>query len=162
MIINTVGNIFSRQVVGDTAKTLSERFGKIVQVRESQSVSPESVTTSTNTQLESLIPPSKISTLTQGMFVGAVSDTIDQPIKQKIFHARIIVDNEQVKRETEAYVPIPEISSFRDADGIDRMEEIIQQNYYRIKADVVQIVKRELKRIEADPNLAKLLPPKKK
>lgn len=161
-IINTVGNIFSGQVVGDTAKTLSERFGKIVQVRESQSVSPESVTTSTNTQLESLIPPSKISTLTQGMFVGAVSDTIDQPIKQKIFHARIIVDNEQVKRETEAYVPIPEISSFRDADGIDRMEEIIQQNYYRIKADVVQIVKRELKRIEADPNLAKLLPPKKK
>lgn len=162
VIINTVGNIFSGQVVGDTAKTLSERFGKIVQVRESQSVSPESVTTSTNTQLESLIPPSKISTLTQGMFVGAVSDTIDQPIKQKIFHARIIVDNEQVKRETEAYVPIPEISSFRDADGIDRMEEIIQQNYYRIKADVVQIVKRELKRIEADPNLAKLLPPKKK
>lgn len=96
------------------------------------------------------------------MFVGAVSDTIDQPIKQKIFHARIIVDNEQVKRETEAYVPIPEISSFRDADGIDHMEEIIQQNYNRVKADVVQIVKRELKRIEADPNLAKLLPPKKK
>lgn len=162
VIQNTVGNIFSGQVVGDTSKTISERFGKIVQVRESQSISPESVTTSTNTQLDSLIPPSKISNLTQGMFVGAVSDNHDEPIKQKIFHARIIVDDEQVKRETEAYVPIPEISSFRDANGIDRMEEIIQQNYDRVKADVVQIVKRELKRIEADPNLAKLLPPKKK
>ena len=162
VIQNTVGNIFSGQVVGDTSKTISERFGKIVQVRESQSISTESVTTSTNTQLDSLIPPSKISNLTQGMFVGAVSDNHDEPIKQKIFHARIIVDNEQVKRETEAYVPIPEISSFRGADGIDHMEEIIQQNYNRVKADVVHIVKRELKRIEADPNLAKLLPPKKK
>lgn len=162
VIQNTVGNIFSGQVVGDTAKTISERFGKIVQVRESRSISAESVTTSTNTQLDSLIPPSKISNLTQGMFVGAVSDNHDEPIKQKIFHARIIVDHEQVKRETEAYVPIPEISSFRDADGIDHMEEIIQQNYDRVKADVVQIVKRELIRIEADPNLVKLLPPKKK
>lgn len=162
VIQNTVGNIFSGQVVGDTAKTISERFGKIVQVRESRSISAESVTTSTNTQLDSLIPPSKISNLTQGMFVGAVSDNHDEPIKQKIFHARIIVDYEQVKRETEAYVPIPEISSFRDADGIDHMEEIIQQNYDRVKADVVQIVKRELIRIEADPNLVKLLPPKKK
>ena len=162
VIQNTVGNFFSGQVVGDTAKTISERFGKIVQVRESRSISAESVTTSTNTQLDSLIPPSKISNLTQGMFVGAVSDNHDEPIKQKIFHARIIVDHEQVKRETEAYVPIPEISSFRDADGIDHMEEIIQQNYDRVKADVVQIVKRELIRIEADPNLVKLLPPKKK
>ena len=162
VIQHTVGNIFSGQVVGDTAKTISERFGKIVQVRESRSISAESVTTSTNTQLDSLIPPSKISNLTQGMFVGAVSDNHDEPIKQKIFHARIIVDHEQVKRETEAYVPIPEISSFRDADGIDHMEEIIQQNYDRVKADVVQIVKRELIRIEADPNLVKLLPPKKK
>lgn len=162
VIINTVGNIFSGQVVGDTSKTISERFGKIVQVRESQSISTESVTTSTNTQLDSLIPPSKISNLTQGMFVGAVSDNYDEPIKQKIFHARIVVDNALVKRETAAYVPIPEISSFRDADGNDRMEEIIQKNYEQVKADVALIVKRELKRIEADPNLAKLLPPKKK
>ena len=60
VIQNTVGNIFSGQVVGDTAKTISERFGKIVQVRESRSISAESVTTSTNTQLDSLIPPTNI------------------------------------------------------------------------------------------------------
>lgn len=162
VIQNTVGNIFSGQVVGDTAKTISERFGKIVQTRESHSISTESETTSTNTQLDSLIPPSKISNLTQGMFVGSVCDSVETPIKQKIFHARIIVDNEQIKRETESYVPIPEISSFRDADGIDRMDEIIQNNYNQVKADVRQVVERELKRIAADPNLAKLLPPKKK
>lgn len=161
VIINTVGNIFSGQVVGDTARTLSDRFGKIVQLRESHSVSNENVTTSTNTQLETLIPASKISNLTQGMFVGSVADNFDEPIPQKIFHAEIVIDNEKVKAETAAYVPIPDISSFIGEDGEDHMGEIVNENYYRVKADVVEIVRREIARIEADPDLAKLLPKKK-
>ena len=161
VIINTVGNIFSGQVVGDTARTLSERFGKIVQLRESHSVSNENVTTSTNTQLETLIPASKISNLTQGMFVGSVADNFDERIEQKIFHAEIVIDNDKVKAETAAYVPIPEISSFVGEDGKDHMEEIGRENYYRVKADVAEIVRREIARIEADPDLAKLLPKKK-
>ena len=36
--MNTVGNIFSGQVVGETAKTLSERFGKVLQKRQSISI----------------------------------------------------------------------------------------------------------------------------
>lgn len=162
VIINTVGNIFSGQVVGDTARTLSERFGKIVQRRESYSVSTESVTTSTSTQLDTLIPPSKISTLTQGVFVGAVADNIDQPIEQKIFHARIEIDNDRLKAETSSYVPIPEISSFVGEDGTDRMEQIVKENYYRIKAEVRDIIRREIARIEKDPQLQKLLPKKRR
>ncbi len=161
VIQNTVGNIFSGQVVGDTARTLSDRFGKNVQLRESHSVSPESVTTSTNTQLDALIPPSKIANLTQGVFVGAVADNFDQRIEQKIFHAEIVIDSKTVKAETAAYVPIPEISSFIGEDGTDRIQEIIHENYYRIKADVNAIVKREIRRIEADPHLVHLLPKKK-
>ena len=161
VIINTVGNIFSGQVVGDTARTLSDRFGKIVQLRESHSVSNENVTTSTNTQLETLIPASKISNLTQGMFVGSVADNFDERIEQKIFHAEIVIDNDKVKAETAAYVPIPEISSFIGEDGKDHMEEIVKENYYRVKADVAELVRREIARIEADPDLAKLLPKKK-
>lgn len=161
VIINTVGNIFSGQVVGDTARTLSERFGKIVQLRESHSVSNENVTTSTNTQLETLIPVSKISNLTQGMFVGSVADNFDERIEQKIFHAEIVIDNDKVKAETAAYVPIPEISSFVGEDGKDHMEEIVKENYYRVKADVAELVRREIARIKADPDLAKLLPKKK-
>ena len=107
--------------MSDTARTLSERFGKIVQLRESHSVSNENVTTSTNTQLETLIPASKISNLTQGMFVGSVADNFDEPIPQKIFHAEIVIDNEKVKAETAAYVPIPDISSFIGEDGEDHM-----------------------------------------
>lgn len=161
VIINTVGNIFSGQVVGDTARTLSDRFGKIVQQRESHSVSNDSVTTSTNTQLETLIPASKISNLSQGMFVGSVADNFDEPIPQKIFHAEIVIDNEKVKAETAAYVPIPDISSFIGEDGKDHMDEIVRENYYRVKADVMEIVRREIARIEADPELSKLLPKKK-
>lgn len=160
-IINTVGNIFSGQVVGDTARTLSDRFGKIVQLRESHSVSNENVTTSTNTQLETLIPASKISNLTQGMFVGSVADNFDERIEQKIFHAEIVIDNDKVKAETAAYVPIPEISSFIGEDGKDHMEEIVKENYYRVKADVAELVLREIARIEADPKLSQLLPKKK-
>ena len=161
VIFNTVGNIFSGQVVGDTARTLSDRFGKIVQLRESQSVSNENITHSTNTQLDALIPPSKISNLTQGMFVGSVADNVDQPLPQKIFHARIELDSAAIQAEERRFVPIPQISSFLDEESTDRMEEIIRENYYRIKEEVVQIVEREIRRIENDPDLAGLLPKKK-
>lgn len=160
VIINTVGNLFAGQVVGDTARNLSERFGKIVQQRESRSVSTDNVTTSTNTQLDSLIPASKIANLTQGIFVGAVADNIDQRIEQKIFHAQIVIDNEKVKAQMASYVPIPAISSFSGQDGKDHMDEIIQENYYRIKADVAALVRKEIDRMEKDPKLKNLLPKK--
>lgn len=157
VIQNTVGNIFAGQVVGETSKTLSERFGKIVQLRASHSVSNDNVTTSTNTQLDSLIPPSKISNLTQGMFVGAVSDNFDERIEQKIFHAEIVIDNARVAAETAVYVPIPEISSFLGDDGKDHMDEIINTNYNTVKADIAEIVRKELKRIRENPDLEHLL-----
>ena len=157
VVMNTVGNIFSGQVVGETAKTLSERFGKILQKRQSITINREDKSTSINTQMESLIPASKISTLTQGMFVGAVADNFNERIEQKIFHCEIVVDVEKVKREEQAYKPIPVITDFTDADGNDRMKETIQENYNRIKAEVRQIVADELQRIQSDPELQHLL-----
>jgi DNA-binding transcriptional regulator YbjK len=157
VVMNTVGNIFSGQVVGDTAKTLSERFGKVLQKRQSITINRNDKSTSINTQLDSLIPPSKISTLTQGMFVGAVSDSFDERIEQKIFHAEIVVDTEKVKREESKYKQIPVITDFTDKDGADRMKEMIQENYNRIKAEVRQIVAHELERIKNDPELRHLL-----
>ncbi len=157
VIQNTVGNIFSGQVVGETAKTLSDRFGKVLQKRQSMTINRQDKSTSISTQMDSLIPASKISNLTQGMFVGAVSDNFDERIDQKIFHAEIVVDNEKVKRETARYLKIPEIIDFRDADGNDLMKEQIQLNYDRIKRDVKQIVINEIERIKADPELQHLV-----
>ena len=157
VVINTVGNIFSGQVVGETAKTLSERFGKVLQKRQSISINRQDVSTSINTQLDALIPPSKISSLTQGMFVGSVSDNYDERIEQKIFHCEIVVDTEKVKREEKAYKSIPIITDFTDSEGNDCMKEMIQQNYNRIKAEVKQIVSDELERIRSTPELAHLV-----
>src|SRR5574344_1677356 len=157
VVMNTVGNIFSGQVVGETAKTLSERFGKVLQKRQSISINRQDVSTSINTQMDSLIPPSKISGLTQGMFVGAVSDNFDERIEQKIFHAEIVVDNAKVAAETKAYKPIPVITDFTDEHGNDCMKEKVQENYNRIKDEVKQIVKDELERIASDESLKHLL-----
>ena len=158
VVINTVGNIFSGQVVGETAKTLSERFGKVLQKRQSVSINRQDVSTSINTQMDSLIPPSKISGLTQGMFVGSVSDNFDERIEQKIFHAEIVIDAEKVRREEKAYKPIPVITDFTDSDGKDCMQETILENYNRIKAEVKQIVAEELERMSNNENLKHLLP----
>ena len=157
VVINTVGNIFSGQVVGETAKTLSERFGKVLQKRQSISINRQDVSTSINTQMDSLIPPSKISGLTQGMFVGSVSDNFTERIEQKIFHAEIVVDTDKVKREESHYQPIPIINDFKDTDGNDCMKQTIQDNYNQIKEDVKQIVKDELGRIANDENLKHLI-----
>ena len=150
VIQNTVGNIFSGQVVGETAKNLSERFGKVLQRRQSMTINRNDKSTSISTQLDSLIPASKISTLTQGVFVGAISDNFDERIEQKIFHAEIVVDNEKVAAETKAYQKIRRIRSFGDISGEDTMKQEIDANYRQIKLDVIQIIETEMQRIESD------------
>ena len=152
-----MGNVFSGQVVGETAKILSERFGKVLQKRQSMTINQREKSTSISTQMDSLIPASKISNLTQGMFVGAVADNFDERIEQKIFHCEIVVDNEKVKRETACYVKLPQIIDFTDKDGNDRMQEEIQANYERIRQEVRQIVEDEITRIKNDPELCHLI-----
>ena len=157
VIQNTVGNVFSGQVVGETAKTLSERFGKVLQQRQSMTINRNDKSTSISTQLDSLIPASKISNLTQGMFVGAVSDNFDERIEQKIFHAEIVVDSAKVSAEMKAYQPIPIIAEFTNEDGSDNLKETIEANYKRVKQEVLTLVSNEIDRIKADPTLAHLI-----
>ncbi|SMO72079.1 TraM recognition site of TraD and TraG [Chryseobacterium rhizoplanae] len=157
VIQNTVGNIFSGQVVGETAKTLSERFGKVLQKRQSISINRNDTSTSISTQLDSLIPASKISTLTQGFFVGAVSDNFDERIQQKIFHSEIIVDTIKLFQETKNYHKIPQIRSFIDENGNDSMSKQIEDNYKGIKADILTIIRHEMIRIKNDPGLQHLI-----
>lgn len=157
VVMNTVGNIFSGQVVGETAKNLSDRFGKVLQKRQSMTINRNDKSTSISTQMDSLIPQSKISTLTQGMFVGAIADNFDERIEQKMFHCEIVVDNAKVASETKAYQSIPVITDFTDEEGVDRMKEQIQLNYNRIKQEAKKIVADELERIKNDPDLVHLL-----
>ena len=159
VIQNTVGNVFSGQVVGETAKTLSERFGKVLQQRQSMTINRNDKSTSISTQMDSLIPASKISNLTQGMFVGAVSDNFDERIEQKIFHAEIIVNSAKVSAEIKAYQPIPVIVDFINEDGSDNLEETIKFNYRKVKLEIRSLVDYEIERIKQNPSLSNLIKP---
>jgi len=133
VIMNIVGNVISGQVVGETAKLLSERFGKIVQERESISINTSETSVSRSTQLESAIPPSKIATLSSGEFVGTVSDEPGQLIQLKNFNAQIINDHKAIQQEEACHESIPEIRQISSFE--------ISRNYYQIKADINTIVR---------------------
>jgi hypothetical protein len=149
VIFNIVGNIISGQVLGDTAKSLSERFGKIMQQRESLSINSNDTSVSRSTQLEYAIPASKIATLSSGEFVGSVADNPTEKIALKNFHCEIINDHEALKAETDAYVSIPKIREITQKE--------IEANYKQIKDEVLEIIELEMERIFDTPELAHLL-----
>jgi hypothetical protein len=153
VIMNIVGNIVSGQVTGDTAKQLSERFGKIMQDRESLSINSQDTSISRSKQLESAVPPSKISALSSGEFVGMVADDPDNKIELKTFHCEIINDHEGLKKEIDGYLPIPEIRKLDNS--------IVQRNYLQVKQDVQEIVQAEKERLMGDPALRYLIIQKK-
>jgi hypothetical protein len=149
VIMNISGNIISGQVTGETAKQLSERFGKILQDRTSFSINRNDTSISRSKQLETAIPPSKISSLSSGAFVGMVADNPDQKIELKAFHGNIINDHQALKTEEENYKPIPVI---RDINS-----PIIQNNYLQVKRDIENLVHAELEHMMNDPALKILL-----
>lgn len=161
VVINTVGNMISGQVVGDTARILSQRFGKIKQEGESMSINAKDVSSSYSTRMGEIIPPGRISNLSQGQFVGSVVDDFGQAIPHKIFNAHIQIDVDAVKREEKTYIDIPIINDkFTGMTEDDRrkdMERIIMQNYRDIKEDVSNIIDMETQKLKnaTDPILTK-------
>ncbi|UUW08653.1 YWFCY domain-containing protein [Flavobacterium plurextorum] len=149
VIINIVGNIVSGQVSGDTAKQLSERFGKIMQDRESLSINSSDTSISRSRQLESAVPPSKISQLSSGEFVGMTADNPDCRIELKTFYCDIVNDHEKLKKEIDAYKEIPLIKK------IDSV--MVQKNYLQIKIEIQEIIQSEMERIIRNPALASLI-----
>jgi len=149
VIMNISGNIISGQVTGDTAKQLSERFGKIMQDRASYSINRTDTSVSHSKQLETAIPPSKISALSSGEFVGMIADDPDQKIELKTFHSSIINDHAALKAEQDAYQEIPIVRKLDNS--------IIQRNYLQIKQEVQDLVQAEIERVLGEPGLQHLV-----
>lgn len=149
VIMNITGNIISGQVTGDTAKQLSERFGKIMQDRESLSINASDTSISRSKQLESAVPPSKISALSSGEFVGMVADDPDCKIDLKTFHCEILNDHAALKKEQDTY---KDIQVLRKLDNT-----MVQRNYLQIKQDVQDIIQSEMERLLNDPGQAHLV-----
>jgi len=153
VIMNICGNIVSGQVLGETAKQLSERLGKIMQERESVSINSNDTSVSRSTQLESALQPSRISSLSSGEFVGAVADNPDEKIPYKAFHCEIQNDIEGIQKEESTYEQLPII---RNIDN-----DTILQNYYQIKRDIRTLIDSEMKKIENHPDYKKMMGKKK-
>ncbi|WP_099712867.1 conjugal transfer protein MobC [Flavobacterium sp. 9] len=149
VILNITGNIISGQVTGDTAKQLSERFGKIMQDRESLSINSSDTSISRSKQLESAVPASKISSLSSGEFVGMVADDPKCKIELKTFHNEIINDHQALEKEIDNYTEIPVI---RRIDNT-----LVQRNYLQIKQDINDIVDFEIERLVGNLSLTHLV-----
>lgn len=149
VIMNITGNIVSGQVTGDTAKQLSERFGKIMQDRESLSINRNDTSISRSKQLEAAIPPSKISSLSSGEFVGLVADDPDNKIELKTFHCEIQNDHAALKKEEAGY---KEIEVIRKIDN-----SMVQRNFMQIKQDIQDIIHAEINRLMNNPATAHLI-----
>ncbi|MBW8683436.1 TraM recognition domain-containing protein [Chitinophaga rhizophila] len=149
VIMNLPGNVISGQVMGDTAKQLSERFGKIMQERQSKSINSNDISVSHSNQLESAIPASKISNLSSGQFVGLVADNPEQRVPQKIFNSEFINDWDAIKTEEDNYLPLPDIKEVT--------ESMVQHNYFQIKKEAAEIINDVLSEIRNDPGRAHLL-----
>jgi hypothetical protein len=149
VIMNITGNIIAGQVTGDTAKQLSERFGKIMQDRENYSINSLDMSINRSKQFEAAIPPSKISALSSGEFVGMVADDPDNKINLKAFHCEIINDHEKLKKEKKAF---QEIEVFRKLDN-----NMVQRNYFQIKQDIHDIIKSEIEQLMNNPDLKHLV-----
>ena len=149
VIMNIIGNVISGQVTGDTAKQLSERFGKIMQDRQSMSINRSDTSISHSRQLDNAIPPSKISSLSSGEFVGMIADDPDCRIELKGFHCNIINDHKKLKEEQEDYEDIP---VFRTLDS-----SMVQRNYLQIKSDIQDIIQAEMQNILNNPELEHLV-----
>ena len=141
VIAGIVGNIISGQVTGDTARKLSETFGKIMQDRESMSINSSDTSITKSTQLDYAVPASKIASLSSGEFVGIVADNPDQKIALKVFHSEIQNNHTAVKKEEDLYKPIPVIKEVSSLDVVE--------NYKRIKQEVDELIGSELALLNA-------------
>ena len=141
VIVNITGNIISGQVMGETSKLLSERFGKIMQDRQSVSVNRSDTSISHSKQLDSAIPASKIAALSSGEFVGLVADNPDEKIKLKMFHAEIINDADKLNEEVRRYKEIPVVSNVTQQQVLD--------NYYQVKMEVKRLIGEEVEQLKA-------------
>ncbi|ASV32356.1 MULTISPECIES: type IV secretory system conjugative DNA transfer family protein [Flavobacteriaceae] len=84
VIFDNCSNVFSGAAKGETARRISDIFGRIHQEKKSKAVSNNDTTVNFSTILSELLPKSKITSMSTGHFGGIVADTFEHPIEQKL------------------------------------------------------------------------------
>jgi hypothetical protein len=100
-------------------------------------------------QLEHSLPISRISSLSSGEFVGMVADMPRLPIDLKAFCCRFVNDPVALDKERAGFVELPTLRR--------TTPELLEENFHRIRKEVQDLVKAELGRIAANPELRHFL-----
>lgn len=148
-LINMTGNFICGQVSGDSAKSVAERFPKVMQDRQSLSINSSDTSVSKSKQLDAAITAATISNLSSGEFVGVVADDPDQPIELKAFHSKRVIDKKTLDAEKAAYLPPYKVRTVT--------QETIDLNYEQIKQEVQDIEQAVFEDILNDPAKQHLL-----
>lgn len=131
VILNTCGTIFSGAVNSASAKTISEMFGKTQQSGVSTSFQKSEVNVTESSRMETLVPASKIATLSQGFFVGKVADNFGEEVNLKLFNGYVAVETSEMKK------PIKELPRRVVTD------DQLRENFLSIKDDIDDLVRWE-------------------
>jgi len=134
-ILTNIGNVFSGQATGDTARYIQSRMGKVLQERQSVSINRATQSSTISTQMDYLVPEGKIATLPQGNMVGQVADSFQQPINRKSFNA--LLKPEELNEKGE--IAIPDYYTF------DNKASILEGNRLRIHNDIQKICKKRMR-----------------
>ena len=136
-MLTNIGNVFAGQSIGETAKFIQGRMGKILQERQSININRNSQSSTISTQMDFLVPEGKIATLPQGYMVGQVADNFGQQVGQRNFNCLIDVDTAAIEKEEEQFKTIPDIYHF------DHIDKVLENNRNKICNDIVGILRNE-------------------
>ena len=136
-MLTNIGNVFAGQSIGETAKFIQGRMGKILQERQSININRNMQSSTISTQMDFLVPEGKIATLPQGYMVGQVADNFGQQVSQRNFNCLIDVDTAAIEKEEEQFKTIPDIYHF------DHIDKVLENNRNKICNDIVGILRNE-------------------
>ncbi|SNZ01429.1 type IV secretory system conjugative DNA transfer family protein [Flagellimonas pacifica] len=105
VIFDNCSNVFSGAAKGETARRISEIFGRIHQEKRAKTISKNDTTTNFSTQMMELLPKSKVTGMSTGHFGGIVADTFENQIEQKLCYGLLRPNMESKKIQGKHAIP---------------------------------------------------------
>lgn len=154
-IITTVGNVISGSArARETLEWLSnDIFGKVVQIKKGVTIDMDKTSVNLNENMDSLVPSSKISDMPTGWICGQTArDFVNtrtgpngsmniqktEEFQTSKFYCKTAFDMDELKKEEDSYVPLPKFYEFESREA---REQVLKNNYDRIKAEVKKMIK---------------------
>ena len=154
-IITTVGNVVSGSARSkETLEWLSnDIFGKVVQLKKGVTIDRDKTSINLNENMDSLVPASKISDMPTGWICGQTARDFvktkvgnggtmniqeSEEFKTTKFFCKTDFDMAEIKKEEDAYVPLPKFYTFNSRD---ERERILYKNFVQVGLDVKEMIK---------------------